>query len=303
MSNAKYKFSGHQTFVFRYGWLEKGVRLIQQEPHGFLEKNVLVQLGVGKNMVESIKYWCGQIGLLRDTGQGNMELTDLAKFIFGEKDFSSGHDPYLEDEATLWLFHWALMQRSMPPESVWSTWHFAFYRWHKPEFSKQDLLQAIQMWIANQCHVTVSTLERDVDCFVRNYTGTRGKGAEESLDSPFLSLELIQGIPGSDLYRFNIGEKHNLPAEIVGYAILHYMGSRSSINVQSCLYDVGSPGQIFKINEGALMDYLVELERITQRRLQISDTAVLTTISFNAKNAGPVEYAAQLLAQYYERKA
>ena len=53
----KYKFSGHQTFVFRYGWLEKGVRLIQRNPHGFLEDDVLIQLGVGKNMVESIKYW------------------------------------------------------------------------------------------------------------------------------------------------------------------------------------------------------------------------------------------------------
>ena len=51
----KYKFSGHQTFVFRYGWLEKGVRLIQRNPHGFLEDDVLIQLGVGKNMVESIK--------------------------------------------------------------------------------------------------------------------------------------------------------------------------------------------------------------------------------------------------------
>ena len=28
--NLKYKFSGHQTFVFRYGWLEKGVRGVNE---------------------------------------------------------------------------------------------------------------------------------------------------------------------------------------------------------------------------------------------------------------------------------
>ncbi len=27
-----FKFSGHQTFVFRYGWLVKGVDLIRQNP-------------------------------------------------------------------------------------------------------------------------------------------------------------------------------------------------------------------------------------------------------------------------------
>ena len=26
----KFRFSGHQTFVFRYGWLEKGVRGIAE---------------------------------------------------------------------------------------------------------------------------------------------------------------------------------------------------------------------------------------------------------------------------------
>jgi len=54
----KYKFSGHQTFVFRHGWLEKGVRAVDQCPSVFLQENALVRLGVGKNMVESIRHWC-----------------------------------------------------------------------------------------------------------------------------------------------------------------------------------------------------------------------------------------------------
>ena len=160
----KYKFSGHQTFVFRYGWLEKGVRLIQRNPHGFLEDDVLIQLGVGKNMVESIKYWCVQTGLLVDIGNGLMELTTLGKFILGEKDFSEGNDPYLEDDATLWLLHWSLLQRALPPEDVWSSWHFAFFKWNKPEFTKRDLLNSIQN-VARS--VSASTIERDIDCFVR----------------------------------------------------------------------------------------------------------------------------------------
>ncbi len=236
--------------------------MIQKNPHGFLEDDVLIQLGVGKNMVESIKYWCTQTGLLTDIGNGLMGLTTLGKFIFGEKDFVEGNDPYLEDDATLWLLHWSLMQRALLPEDTWSSWHFAFYKWNKPEFTKRDLQHSIQ---SNACSVSASTIERDIDCFVRNYAGTRAKAGEENFDSPFLSLELIQGTSQQDLYRFNIGGKQNLPSELVGFAILKFIekiGRQTSINVQNCLYDAGSPGQIFKLNEGVLMDYMVELTTV-----------------------------------------
>ena len=58
MGTAKYKFSGHQTFVFRYGWLEKGVRGVAAQPDLFSREDALVTLGVGKNMVDSIRHWC-----------------------------------------------------------------------------------------------------------------------------------------------------------------------------------------------------------------------------------------------------
>lgn len=297
----KYKFSGHQTFVFRYGWLEKGVRLIQQKPHGFLDEDVLVRLGVGKNMVESIKYWCLQTGLLNDAGDGNMQLTELGKYIFGENDFSTGQDPYLEDDATLWLLHWSLMQRALGKECIWTTWHFAFYRWNKPEFTKQDLLQSMRLGIPK---VSVSSLERDIDCFVRNYAGTRVKNRDENFDSPFLSLELIQGTSQPDLFCFNVGAKQNLPSEIVGFAILKFMSlvdGQTSVNVQNCLYDVGSPGQIFKLNEGVLMDYMMDLEKLNEKPLIVSETAGLATIIFTKNNVAPGLYAEKLLQQYYTK--
>lgn len=118
MSGEKYKFSGHQTFAFRHGWLEKGVQLIQKNPHGFLEANALIKLGVGKNMVDSIKYWCIQTGLLQDVDRGEMRLTELGKFIFGSHSFEEGRDPYLEDDGTLWLLHWELMRNCLFPEPV-----------------------------------------------------------------------------------------------------------------------------------------------------------------------------------------
>ena len=303
MTDFKYKFSGHQTFVFRYGWLEKGVQLIQKNPHGFNDDDCLITLGVGKNMVESIKYWCMQTDLLRPDVGGNMSLTDLGKLIFGEKDFSQGVDPYLEDDATLWLLHWSLMWQTQKEEPTWSTWQYAFYKWHKPEFIKSDLLQSLSNWCKLQKQkVTDASLERDIDCFARNYAGTRSKAkdGEESFDSPFLALELLQNTSQPELYRFNIGAKKNLPAEIVGYVLLKFLKGRKNINVQGCLYDEASPGQIFKLNENAFMEYLPQLEKITDKKLQQSETAGLVSIAYTGKTDSD-EYAKELLNQYYGR--
>jgi hypothetical protein len=48
---------GHQTFSFRHGWIEKGFRAIGDAAGDFCAEDAIVRLGVGKNRVESIRYW------------------------------------------------------------------------------------------------------------------------------------------------------------------------------------------------------------------------------------------------------
>jgi hypothetical protein len=70
----------------------------------------MTTLGVGKNMVHSIRHWCLATGVLeavaganrRPTGQARP--TWLGKAVLGD----GGWDPYLEDPATLWLLHWQI---------------------------------------------------------------------------------------------------------------------------------------------------------------------------------------------------
>jgi hypothetical protein len=50
-------FGRHETFALRFGWLTKGAQaLIGGEPV-FEAEDATVRLGVGKNMVSSIRYW------------------------------------------------------------------------------------------------------------------------------------------------------------------------------------------------------------------------------------------------------
>lgn len=50
-------FANHQTFHPRFGWIKKGYDAAARDPNIFNEKSAPVDLGVGKNMVEAIRFW------------------------------------------------------------------------------------------------------------------------------------------------------------------------------------------------------------------------------------------------------
>ncbi len=52
-------FSGHEKFHCRQFWLKKGYDFVQAG-HKFSDKDAVVDLGVGKNMVGSIRDLFGQ---------------------------------------------------------------------------------------------------------------------------------------------------------------------------------------------------------------------------------------------------
>src|SRR5918997_6169892 len=135
-SNVTYGFSGHQTFPFRYTWLPKGVRHLREDSSLFARPNAFVTLGVGKNMVRSIRHWCIATGVIdRVDHRGTVRVSVLGEELLGE----GGWDPYLEDPGTLWLLHWRLVNRPVPA----STWHLAFTRWNTDAFSREDLTKRL----------------------------------------------------------------------------------------------------------------------------------------------------------------
>ena len=51
-------FARHETFCPRYGWLKKGFDAVSQDPKVFDQPDAIETLGVGKNMIRAIRYWC-----------------------------------------------------------------------------------------------------------------------------------------------------------------------------------------------------------------------------------------------------
>ena len=50
-------FGRHESFPLRFGWITKGLDALADDPKIFTREDATVVLGVGKNMVNSIRYW------------------------------------------------------------------------------------------------------------------------------------------------------------------------------------------------------------------------------------------------------
>lgn len=256
MTSRRPRFSGHQTFSFRYGWLEKGCQHVR-DGRQFSDPDALTHLGVGKNMVDSIKYWCDVFGLVDES-----TVTPFAESLL---DPQTGWDPYLEDDASLWLLHWRLcgQQQFMTAATL------LFGEMHKPEFDRYEWLDLLlQRDSQSQGKGTsVPTLERDMECCVKMYAPLKSVGKKRVLElsyaCPFQELGLLSFLEGSSMLRFSIGPKRGLPPEVIGYAIWDYLhtSERSGLRLSELMYADYAPGQIFMLDENSLVEAVMHLQQ------------------------------------------
>jgi hypothetical protein len=179
-----YSFSGHETFVFRYPWLKKAADAVRKDPRVFTQDDAIVTLGVGKNMVRSIRHWGLATGVLSEEPKSRgaiLRVTEFGSFLFGDGD-DLGSDPYLEDPNSLWLLHWNLISNNTRS----TTWQWAFNRFPANEFTRDGLVQCV----IDECrrlNVQIpsdGTLRRDVEVFIRTYLSARtgrSSAVEDSL--------------------------------------------------------------------------------------------------------------------------
>ena len=299
------KFSGHQSFPFRNTWLTKGVLGCARRPSVFKGDDALVVFGVGKNMVDSIKYWCLATRVLeRDPEIKNnrgyfLRPTPLGNRLFIEH---GGWDRYLEDEGTLWLLHWLLATNPK-----WATTaYFAFNEMTGLEFTRAGLARALFRLAARMPKVRASenTIRRDVSVFIRTYLSARhhrGRSVEDSLDCPLTELGLIYEEPTRRVYSFLRGPKYSLPDAVVPYAVWDYARQRSgqrSFTFDELAYQPLSPGRVFKLDEPALAERLERLSGLTAGAWQLTETAGYRQLLMT-DGVDPV----QALTDYYEHRA
>lgn len=292
----RYRFSGHETFPLRFAWIPKGIQAVTADASVFNCEDALVRLGVGKNMVQSIRHWCEVLGLIRATNRaGAYEVTMLGRKLFSPR----GWDPYLEDIGTLWLLHWCLASR---PEGA-STWHLAFTRWSPNAFSSDDLVRWLQTILPLGSRASPNSLKRDVEVFLRTYVPRRTERAstEDSFDCPLVELGLISEVE-SGVFRFARAPQTSLPDAIFQYSLIDYWRNfaptQRSLSFETLLHGPASPGAVFKLDDNGLCD---RLERLPARSsIGFDETAGLRQVLLRKElsSLDPLD----ALETYYEKR-
>jgi hypothetical protein len=261
-------FANHQTFHPRFGWLKKGYNAAATDPEAFSLRSAPVDLGVGKNMVEAIRFWAlATKVIVRRPHPDRPRLPIYTPSRIGRAllDDHVGFDPYIEDLSTLWILHW----QAISAPSVLPVWRLAFNDFTAMEFSEADLLRFCCTEIAatTWSQPMESSIRKDVDCLLRMYSRRETRGRElldDLIDSPFSGLELIQASPGKgrDSYRFVRGGKRSLSAAAITYACLDFMSRDGqgirTISMTRLAVDPGSPGRIMKLTEQDITDAIEE---------------------------------------------
>ena len=135
----EYSFYKHQTFHIRDVWLHKGIKILNDDPKSLSAANEPHHiLGVGKNMVDSIRYWMQATGLAtldEGTKGGAVPLltTKLANLIFES-------DPYFEESVTLWLTHIELASN----KKLATLWYWIFNEYGVRDFNSERITNSLK---------------------------------------------------------------------------------------------------------------------------------------------------------------
>ena len=282
-ANGKASFSGHESFPLRYAWLKKSVDAAGQDEFTFVAPDAMVRLGVGKNMVSSMRHWGLTLGMLEEErpvpGRGRVRPirpSELGQSLLAD----DGWDPYLEDPATLWLLQWRLVSG---PERA-TTWWWVFNHYPGVIFTRAELQKGLETLIAQRpswSRTTGASLKRDIDVFIRTYAPQRrGKtGLEDTLDCPLADLGLIRESNQQQTFQIVRGPRASLPIDIFGYALAEYLVDRAAktqtITLEELAFGEGSPGRVFCLDEPGLILRLDQMESITSGGVVFDETAGL----------------------------
>ena len=264
----------------------------------FEQDEATVTLGVGKNMVSAIKYWMLATQIVKH------DKTVLRPAELGDKLFNEdGWDPYLEDDATLWLLHWLLASNAADATAIY--WFFNCF--HKPEFTSDELVHALKSFVAENLssRASESTLKHDIALLIRMYqpaTVSKSVPLEESLDSPFVLLGLLRPLPDTKRHESKPDYRSQLPVAVLAYSVaelfVHF--GEPNLPVERIMRSDGilaAPGSVFRLTEECLIAKLEEMVAWLPSQLQLRESAGIHQL-YRLAELSPVE----ILHHYYDNK-
>lgn len=273
-----YRFSGHQTFALRISWLPKAAEAVRAGRDPFTDpRQGVVELGLGKVMVESLKCWVEAFGVAERTQTG-WDLTKEGAVVFG----AGGLDRYLEDAQTLWWLHWKISNLRTAP---FFAWELLINRWNEATFTTGQILAAFAKEGETSGRILSEvTLKQHFDVWLRTYCTNRdGRLVEDGLDCPLSGLGLVRLAGYKDLqgrkepvYAFDLSPKRAVSQSLFLYAMVEWwrdrLGEEETVPFQLAVTGPGSPGRVFRMQEAEIRDRLLGLEGMKAAPFELQES-------------------------------
>ena len=301
-------FAKHETFYIRDGWLNKGIQAIVDNQNIFLDDEAPEVLGLGKNMVRSLRFWMQASGIAYEERVESRTAQLLTPF--GE--LIKAYDPYQELDGTLWFLHHNLISN----DDLTSTWYWFFNHYVPTRFAHHEFIARLQAWINTQTDeedkkVAESSLRKDFDCLIKTYLpNQRDASPEDVLESPLTTLGLLSVYTDLDeetgkkikTYRLEPRSPDNIHPLVMLYVLLkaQHNGERKEarqVGLQVALREPCNVGRTFNIKPTEFEDLLSQLnDTYPECRVQLTRTGGLDQITLPGITADDV------MKMYYQEQ-
>lgn len=279
---AAIRLKGHEKFHLREGWIAKGLYGVSANPRVFSGSDGTDQLGVGTNMVKSIKYWMLAMGLIKEGQKNGAELTDLGKMILK-------YDPFLEDDLSLWLLHSYIAKNNFRS----TVWYLFFNKCQAEEFTKEELYTVLRKELISYAETDSfpeSSLKDDIDVLLNMYSkDTKNDDPEDKNKCPLASLKLIK--KEGDVYYRQQPDMRHFRDEIILYELGNIFEEESSIGID---YVAELAANIYHLSRAAINTILDRLDNAGY--ITVNRTAGLDEIYPNKKIS-----VKKIIEDYYTR--
>lgn len=281
--SSNYKLKGNESFNIREGWLNKGMRAIQEQPDIFSSGNAADVLGVGTKMVKSIRFWLLASGLATERINKNTKRSLHYTANLGE--IIMEYDKYFEDIFTFWIIHYNIVKR----EDMCTVWSLFFNHFSADEFSKSAMVERMFDEFKKRFESERSvfnSIEDDCSSILKMYNAAVNEDnidPEDNTISPFAELGLIKR---SDTDRNMFYKLRPLLDKLDRHVVLYIMAdnlemNRNSVSFDALINEPNNVGKVLNLDRNLLNEYLDQLKQ--DGYITINRTAGLDMVYFNDK--------------------
>jgi hypothetical protein len=262
----KIRLQGHEKFALREGWLAKGLKAVKLYPLVFQKEGTDI-LGVGTNMVKSIRFWLNVYGLIEENQRSGAKLTSLGEIVFN-------YDRYFEDIFTIWMLHIIITSNSKEATS----WYIFFNKCELEEFDKKTIFNymksELSKYLGND-EFSENSLNSDIDVLLSMYSRNKiDDDPENNNISPFVRLELLK--KSDDMIEKKRPDIRKVNEWVILLIVSKFLKDENSISIDDAIMSENGIAKITQLSSITINDLLDKLDMMGY--IRINRTAGLDMI-------------------------